>query len=244
MYTFEFIIKKKDNLQDILKAFHIYTTALELNGQILRRHKSYTCINDNLEMRVVAPEQSTFDEDNENLIVKDARKSFEEIYGESIEWKCVGENKNVSGSCACLGSDYYILKGIMKDTVSPLICGNCGKSVPLYRLPRNYSREEYYDILEWQRAYNDLADLFKQGLDERYAYDMLNKTSSSLNVEGRRIAKSLKERTGVPVYYYLFNYYGTNKQTCPICHQNWENNDQEYNVQYICHKCRLVSESE
>lgn len=241
MYTFEFVMQKRDNEDEVRKTFNVYTTALELNGQILRRHKSYTCVGDLYELRVVAPESNTFDLVNENFNVKNARERFEAVYGESVNWNCIGENRNVTGSCICKKSEYYILKGNMKDTVSPVICGRCGNSVPLYRLPRNYSREEYYDILEWQRAYNDLNDLFKQGLDERYAYEMLNKANSSLNVEGRRIAKALNEKTGVPVYYHIFKYYGKNKSECPICGEQWNNNDDEYNVDYICHRCRLVS---
>ncbi len=241
MYTFEFVMHKRDNEAEALKAFKAYTSALELNGQILRRHRSYTSIGDTIEMRVVAPESTSFNEENENLIVQSAKAEFEKIYGDSVIWNCIGENRNVMGSCECNKSKYYILRGNIKDTVSPVLCGYCGKSVPLYTLPRNYSREEYYDILEWQRAYNDLHDLFKQGLDERYAYEMLNKANSSLNVEGRRIAKALKEKTGVPVYYHMFKYYGKNKNECPICGEKWENNDEEYNVGYICHRCMLVS---
>ncbi len=244
MYTFEFVMQKRDNSEEIKKAFNAYTTALELNGQILRRHRSYTSIGNEFQLRVVAPEKTTFDDANENINVTSARERFEAAYGESVVWNCIGENKNVTGSCECKKSDYYILKGNMKDTVSPVLCGNCGNSVPLYRLPRNYSREEYYDILEWQRAYNDLNDLFKQGLDERYAYEMLNKANSSLNVEGRRIAKALNEKTGVPVYYHMFKYYGKNKNECPICGEEWKNNDEEYNVDYICHRCRLVANDE
>jgi predicted nucleic acid-binding Zn ribbon protein len=243
MYTFEFVMKKRevDAEAAITKTFLAYTVALELNGQILRRHKSYTLVGDEYQLRVVAPEKTSFDIANENMNVTHTREAFEAAYGAPIEWKYVGENRNVTGSCSCDHSDYYILKGNMKDTVSPVLCGNCGKSIPLYRLPRNYQREEYYDILEWQRAYNDLNDLFKQGLDERYAYDMLNKANSSLNVEGRRIAKSLNERTGVRVYYHMFKYYGKNKNECPICGEDWKNEDEEYNVGYICHRCKLVS---
>jgi predicted nucleic acid-binding Zn ribbon protein len=242
MYTFEFIMKKSKNEPAVQKAFVAYTTALELNGQILRRHKSYTEMGDEYHLRVVAPEETSFDHSNENVNVTSARQRFETEYGSEVKWTCIGPNCNVSHSCHCDNSDYYILKGNMKDTVSPVLCGNCGKSVPLYRLPRNYQREEYYDILEWQRAYNDLHDLFKQGLDERYAYEMLNKANSSLNVEGRRIAKALNEKTGVRVYYHMFKFYGKNKDECPICGEDWKNNDDEYNVNYICHRCRLVSE--
>lgn len=242
MYTFEFVMRELDEGADAVKqAFKAYTVTLELNGQILRRHKSYTLVGNEYQLRVVTPEKTSFDIENENVNVRHAREAFENLYGEPIKWVYVGENKNVSDSCSCDHSDYYILKGNMKDTVSPVLCGNCGKSVPLYRLPRNYQREEYYDILEWQRAYNDLHDLFKQGLDERYAYEMLNKANSSLNVEGRRIAKSLNEKTGVRVYYHMFKYYGKNKNECPICGEEWKNDDAEYNVAYICHRCKLVS---
>lgn len=240
MYTFEFIMKNFDNAA-LADKFAVYTKALELNGQILRRHKSYTEVGEVYQLRVVAPEKTTFEPDNENINVTGAREAFEAAYGESVVWTLVGANKNVTGSCECEHSPYYILRGNMKDTVSPVLCGKCGQSVPLYRLPRNYSREEYYDILEWQRAYNDLHDLFKQGLDERYAYEMLNKANSSLNVEGRRIAKALNEKTGIPVYYHMFKYYGKNKNECPICGEEWKNNDSEYNVDYICHRCKLVA---
>lgn len=242
MFTFEMTMQKRGNHSEVFKKFREYTMALELNGQILRRHRLYTDINENeILLRVVAPQSTSFDRDNENTIVTNARNALEQIYGEPIVWNNVGKNLNVGESCECAKSSYYILKGDMKDTVSPVICGNCGRSVPLYILPRNYSREEYYDILEWQRAYNDLTDLFKQGLDERYAYDMLHKANSSLNVEGRRIAKALNEKTGTPVYYHMFKYYGKNKEECPICGESWQNNDSEYNVEYICHRCKLVS---
>ena len=159
-------MQKRSNHDQVFKKFKEYTNTLELNGQILRRHRLYTDNGDKVLLRVVAPEKTSFDRDNENAIVTNARHTFEEIYGEPVIWNLVGDNLNVGGSCDCEKRSYYILKGDMKDTVSPVLCGNCGRSVPLYTLPRNYSREEYYDILEWQRAYNDLTDLFKQGLDE------------------------------------------------------------------------------
>jgi len=75
---------------------------------------------------------------------------------------------------------------------------------------------------------------------------MISDPKSKLSKEGRRLCKKMEKLTKKPFYYFLYNWYKDNKKTCPKCKKNWVNKDWDSNkkkirYEYVCKKCRLVS---
>ena len=120
----------------------------------------------------------------------------------------IGENYDVQNSCGCENPSHYVLYiryGLSKEY--PIICGDCEKSIPLYKFPKTYTDdEEYHDILCWQRLYSACDTQFMLGIGERHGYKMMNDLNSELSKEGLRICAFLEEKVNKPFYYFLFKY--------------------------------------
>ena len=138
-------------------------------------------------------------------------------------------------------SSHYILDDDVSEFSSPILCGDCNRSVPLYRFPKT-SHDEYFDVLSWQEVYRACWMQYLQGIGERHGYRMMHSYKSDLAIEGHRICTYLETQTGKPFYYFLFKYYSYNRKTCSCCGEPWVNLDQKYKYGYVCHKCRLVSD--
>ena len=126
---------------------------------------------------------------------------------------------------------------------SPIVCGDCGSTVPLYRLPKIFGEDEYLSVLGWQRAYNACDILFMEGIGESSAYQRLSKVTSDLSVWGRKICREFEIATGKSFFYYLFRYYSSHKASCRICGEPWElGKDNQLFIDYRCESCRLVAD--
>jgi predicted nucleic acid-binding Zn ribbon protein len=89
---------------------------------------------------------------------------------------------------------------------SPLRCGNCFGIVPLYKIPKTYDDDEYYDIKCWEINYRARDSLqMNCRVGERFGMRQLSEYSSKLNKYGMDICKKIKKLTGKDVYYYLYN---------------------------------------
>jgi predicted nucleic acid-binding Zn ribbon protein len=180
----------------------------------------------------------------EKYFNKYCKEGFEKLYNASSkepEIIYIGENYVASDICNCDSSSHYIMYTTFCESSYPFICGDCKNSVPLYKFPKTFDSEEYFDILGWERVYKACDTQFINGIGERHGYKMMNNPKSALSKEGLEICRYLEEKTNKPFYYFLLKYYRKNKPNCPSCNNPWENSKDEYNYDYVCHSCRLVS---
>jgi predicted nucleic acid-binding Zn ribbon protein len=127
---------------------------------------------------------------------------------------------------------------------SPVVCGDCGSTVPLYKLPKILGEDEYWSVLNWQRAYKACDELFMVGIGERFAYQRISKPANDLYELGKQICEAFENAIGKPFYYYLFRYYSPYKGTCPVCGLQWKlGSDNKSFINYRCDYCRLVGDS-
>jgi len=247
MFTFEFHFYPKSfeehYIDDYDNSIQSFIACLYKNGQILAEWSvvkffdHYTC-------RVVAPEMDSLDEKFHNKYCKEDVSAILEKSLKDFEIHFIGENYDVWDSCGCFSSSHYVLfTDYKKQETYPVVCGDCRNTVPLYKLPKTYAEdyEEYYDVQWWQRIYNACDTQFMSGTGERHGYKMMNDPNSALSKEGLRICAFWEERVKKPFYYYLFKYYKKNKPTCPKCNENWVNHNEKIKYDYVCEKCRLVS---
>lgn len=52
-------------------------------------------------------------------------------------------------SCHCEDSSWYMLYSDYSESSSPIICGDCGKEIPLIRMPYLFNEYEHFSILSW-----------------------------------------------------------------------------------------------
>jgi predicted nucleic acid-binding Zn ribbon protein len=119
--------------------------------------------------------------------------------------------------------------------------------VPLYKL-EHFTQSEKCDILRWEKNYKACDDL-QLGCEvgERWATKQMSDHKSQLSKQGIAVCNKISELTGVPTYYYLFNYKQISAQKdksrkCPSCNGKWLLKEPLLNFyNFKCDKCRLVS---
>jgi len=245
LFTFEIRFYPKSFeealIDDFIDNMYEFISCLCKNAQILETSQNVVKLEDHYAYRVIAPEMDSLNEKYHNRYCSRFLAAILEKSLREPEIHFIGENYNVPDSCECKTTSHYILFYPHKTDEYPILCGDCLHSVPLYKLPKTYDDEEYYDVYCWLRVYEACDKLFMEGIGERYAYKMINDPNSKLSKEGLRLCAYWEEHTKKPFYYFLFKYYRKNKPTCPKCNKNWVNQNKTIQYDYVCEKCRLVS---
>ena len=239
-YRINFIPKKQIELdEDILEPIWDFLGCLYKNGQIL---KNYELIEgrEGLWAFVTLPDDDALKTENNNIYVNKYLKVIQDYF--NVSWKLLGRNMEQDKSCSCESPSWYMLYTDWTLLESPVVCGDCGKAVPLYKLPHILnSEDEYYGVLGWQDAYKSTDKLWIYCLSDRFTFRQMHDPQSQLSKDGLSICKAFEEKMGTPFFYYLFNNNRTNK-TCPICGMDWKINDEKTFVDYKCKNCRLVAD--
>lgn len=249
MYIQEILIniKSQTDKEELMGEFGILMSFYRGNGQTQGRIESQY-INDN--KIICLPftlEKNSLSKKYNNIYVNRQSKKIEELCSSTLEFKTVGKScESYKTPCKCKKSDFYILITNYVTIESPLTCGNCNKSVPLYRLP-NYYDYGYMPILSWETNYISCDSLqMNCEVGERWALNQMQEIKSQLTKQGIVICDKLKELTTIPTYYYLHNYKKYNgdqlTRTCPSCNNKWDLKQRLHNFyDFKCDKCKLVS---
>jgi predicted nucleic acid-binding Zn ribbon protein len=154
-----------------------------------------------------------------------------------------------AGFCSCAESSYFILFTLPTAEESPVRCGDCFQSVPLYHLPPSPIFGEAYEEIGWKREF-DSVDRIHTCHGTRFANRQLTDPESSLSQSGRGICLDIELRTGKAVYYVLYrqNLSGRNEglvkvgDRCPSCNGKWKMKKPVHGVfGLVCKKCKLMS---
>ncbi|AEY66548.1 DUF2310 family Zn-ribbon-containing protein [Clostridium sp. BNL1100] len=220
-----------------------YFGALIKNGQILMNDCNTIFQEDKFITYLLAPEQDSLDLRNANKYVNEFYIKLLTLCTQEPTIQLLGKSSDYEETCSCETPSWYMLYSYYTTNESPVVCGDCGKSVPLYRLPKILGEDEYYSVLGWQKAYKACNRLFLEGIAERVAYQRLSKPTSDLSKLGHEICTAFENATEKPFYYYLFRYYSSHKPVCPICSLPWKlEEDNKSFMDYSCDKCRLVAD--
>lgn len=187
--------------------------------------------------------------DNDSLDKKYFNKFLiNELTNFNIETVIVGDDTLATDSCKCKNHSFYIL-AIDPDLVSsPIICGDCGEEIPLTKIPYLYNEEEHYSILNFQKTYKAVDQLWMDSLSDRFTKRQITDHNSQLNKRGLEICAELENKLERPVYYLLrnpiggwFEYEKNNKvlEVCPKCGGSFEYKEAPYSIK-VCNTCRLA----
>ena len=223
-----------------------YLSCLYKNGQILRDYLVVKNVDCYIAI-VTIPDDDALDDSYNNIYVckylAEIKSNFE------ISTEIIGENLNTDQSCKCTEKpEWYMLYTDWTDEESPVVCGKCGKSVPLYKMPyirvegtNGRFEDEHFSTISWQNMYRAVDKLWMACLSDRFTFRQMHRFDSSLSETGRYICKEFEELTNIPFYYYLFQNRKTSP-TCPSCGGDWKLSGEETFIDYKCDKCRLVAD--
>ena len=240
-------ITSQNDKNELLYEFGILMSYYRSNGQTQGSGETQYISENKIVCLPYTLEQDSLDKKYSNFYVDKQIKKIEETCSSEFHFKLVGKDCNsYETTCTCKKSDFYVLITNYATIESPLTCGNCNKSIPLYRLPVYYDYG-YLPILSWETNYKSCDRLqMNCEVGERWALNQMQKINSQLSKLGITICDKIKELTNVPTYYYLFDYrkYKGDQltRTCPSCNNKWDLKKQLHNFyDFKCDKCKLVS---
>jgi len=240
-------IKDADAAEDHLWC---YFSSLYKEGQIYREYEVVKT-DEGYEAYFTMPEKDSLDGKYSNKYAHESLQKLKELFTVG-ELTIIGENLGSLEVCQCENPPWYKLYTVSFIESSPVICGECNKGIPLYKLPKipihgvissDKTEDEYHQILSWQTNYKCIDRLWFLSNFDRYTYRQMNNPQSLLSQQGLRIRNELEKVCGKPVYYFLFQWNNSfkSRKTCPICGENWTLPEKIADVSFKCDKCKLVS---
>ena len=179
---------------------------------------------------------------------KKALKQLNNFFGQLPIWRC-HEDFPVKRKTNWKNAPYLCIYAHYHLSDSPLVRGDNGDTIPLYRVP--ITHQDRVDAYCWQRLYRSLDSVYQETGDlEMQAYRALATLESECTDRGRQLCLSIEKATGIPTYYYLKRIYGREyaeekDRRCPGCGKSWfvknPENNASWKCDFLCKKCRLVS---
>ena len=155
MYIHEISLNYKAtiNKSELFDQFNLLMQFYRGNGQTQEMAESQYITDKKIVCFPNTLEEGSLNKKLNNFYVNRQIRKIEELYKSKLKFKMVGLNYDYpDGPCNCKKSDFYILITNYTSIDSPLCCGSCNKSIPLYRLPIYYDYG-YLPVLSWQTNY-------------------------------------------------------------------------------------------
>jgi len=202
-------------------------SSLSRTGQIMRGIASAYITRDEIISYQTTLEQSSLDSQYNDEYVNGRIKSLEEGCNSKLKIQVVGEHiPFYKAVCNCKKHESYLLFTTYQNESSPVACGSCGRSVPIYKL-KGLIDTDRTNIEAWVGDYV-ACDSLNMGctVGERWSTKQMSDVNSQLSVVGRSICRRIAEVTGIPAYYFLYNYRSISfakelLRKCPSCHGDW-----------------------
>lgn len=240
-------IKTKHDKDELMDEFAILMHFYHRNGQKQGKIESKHIADNKIICFPFTLEKNSLSKKFNNFYVESQIKKLEELCGAKLQFRTVGKSyDSYKTPCKCRKPDFYILITNYLTIDSPITCGNCFRTVPLYKLPK-YSDHDYIQIISWEMNYNSCDTLqMNSEVGERWALNQMQDVKSQLSEQGMEICRKIEELSTIPTYYYLHNYRKEKgepaSKPCPVCGHKWHLKEQLDNFyDYKCDKCRIVS---
>ena len=183
-----------------------------------------------------------------SLQVRKGVEKLEQLCGNKLHTRLVASSYiDDEPTCKCVVRDHFVLVTQFLSSASPLKCGACDRTVPLYKIPIPEDGS-HYPVLKWMDSYQACDTLQNNcQVGEKWAMRQMQDVHSELSTQGRDICARIEQLSGTPTYYYLFNYRKISLKTdrdrpCPNCNGPWLLESPLHKFyDFLCQKCRLIS---
>lgn len=205
-------------------------------------------LQDRVQARVLALAPDALDEANLSEYGREELERLRALTTREPEFVLVEEKQFEITWCLCQTPSFRLLYSRWDRLVSPVVCGDCWRDVPLYCLPLNEesSSKEHSDLTQWLHKRENFEMLWLYSGDgEREAYRQLARPRSPFMKSTRQLAGQLEARTGVPTFAFLKHYYKKWDKHCPLCGRKWKGRwpwKGPNELRFRCDHCRLISE--
>ncbi|MBE6754551.1 MAG: hypothetical protein E7559_09445 [Ruminococcaceae bacterium] len=143
--------------------------------------------------------------------------------------------------CTCKKPGFLVMQSPAEWEGTPICCGDCRKSYPIYRLERDPLEREFDDLLHWSKLRRGYIEQYMTGAERVISHEALQGCVSDLSLQGRRLAGMVETATGILTLYPLFAYYEKAPSRCPQCGGEWVNRYRDaIPFEFFCRSCRLV----
>ena len=157
----------------------------------------------------------------------------------SLKVISLGEAVTCEDSCACAAPSWYMMYSDLSTEESPVVCGDCGKSVPLYKLPAILDKEGQSNFLNWQDQFKSLQKLDAYNYAPDYTTAEIYNPASRVNKMGRALCRALEKAKSVPVFYHLEMKKDAGN-VCPLCGREWSRTANGDISGKLCTFCRIA----
>ncbi len=222
-----------DRLEGLL--FMLYKNGQILKTWIIEDYEDY------FEVRVTTTDDDSLNPQYYNQYIKKELENF------TIETKILTNDAGSTDCCHCDDHSFYIITPDPDMQSSPIICGDCGKEIPLIKIPYLFNEEEHYSILDFQFIYTSVDNLWINSLSDRFTKRQITQHNSQLNKLGLNIRQELEKKVNKPVYLFIANpirgWFGFKKEDkilelCPKCGGEFKSIGDH--ADKVCESCRLA----
>ena len=224
-----------------------YLLTLYRNGQIYSDYNLINTQQHKYKAFVTVPNPESIRADCNNEFVN---RSYKHLI---LQIKEIGKNILYDANCNCETVPYYILFCTSESgTSSPIICGKCGNEIPLYKVPYLFHESEHFTLINYQKTYAGVHELFMQSLSDRFTKNQLVNPNSSLNKRAFEIREELENKIKKPVYLSLSRSFLDIKRDgkkidsdkCPKCGKKLSECDYQIGLvkMFKCDDCRLITD--
>ncbi|MBV2128236.1 DUF2310 family Zn-ribbon-containing protein [Arsukibacterium indicum] len=229
------------------KAIRQFHEALIFNGNVIGREFPTAWQQDSFCCRLVIPTTDALQRAN---ISPRARQAEQQLVAAGLAYpqlKVLGMDimsQHNSNSMA----DALVLFTTFSDMCSPLRNLADLAPLPLYQL-QPAAGQDHETLIRWQIQFQALDEIQQQEqrVLRKAAENSLQQLNSSLNQQGRKLAKNLARQNKLPVYYALYSGSSKNCTTeadkpCPGCGENWRLTTPLLEIfDFKCDRCSLLS---
>ena len=225
---------KTDCVEDETETLFDYLSTLYKNGQILNDYQLVKKDNTYFAFLTV-PDKDALDPRYNNIYTN------KYLYDIDTKLDYLGENIDIGECCCCNEPSWYMLYANYTSNESPIVCGDCGNQIPLYKIEHIMGEKEHFSILSWQKVYKSIDRIWMYCLSDIFSKRQLSDPNSQLSKDGMKICTELETVLKRPVFYFL---YLPNKKTenCPKCGGEWKKSKRTQTVDFVCDDCRLATD--
>ena len=157
----------------------------------------------------------------------------------SLKVISLGEAVTCEPSCECEAPSWYMMYSDLSTEESPIVCGDCGKSVPLYKLPAVLDKEGQSNFLNWQDQFKSIQKLDIYNYASDFTTAEIYTPTSRINKMGRALCRATEGAKKVPVFYHM-ELRRDADAVCPLCGREWSRTANEDISAKLCTFCRLA----